>query len=173
MADEQRNSLDRLAELGIRPEDLVSQKADLKIDFLSLPPIWVPCPATFPEGEGAASWASESARWWWDNSGLKHRQRDVAFLAETFAGIHQIIYSPESGLPLHFAVLHLPAIIGPLPVMFGVWPTVGDPETQMKILTGTGHPELLRPAIAEEFRTERLGSGQKSLAYFAVYLVPR
>lgn len=156
---------EQLAELGLRPEDLASQDAALKIDFLSLPPIWLPCPPTFPAGEDVESWAWESAQAWWENSGLRHRHDDVTLLRETLAGIHQIIYAADSPLLFHTAVLHLPGRIAPLPIMFGVWPSVGDRDTQLNTLTGIGHPGLARPAIAEEFRTDRLGIGLKTLVY--------
>ncbi|MGE5131754.1 MAG: hypothetical protein ACM32E_02470 [Gemmatimonadota bacterium] len=159
------NSLEQLAALGLRPEDLISQQATITIDFLSLPPIWLACPAAFPAGGDVQSWALESAQLWWENSGLDHQDEDVALLTGTLAGIHGILYAADSPLLFHYALLHLPERIAPLPVMFGVWPAAGDRDAQLKTLTGVGHPGLLRPAIAEEFRTERLGSGIKVLAY--------
>lgn len=156
---------ERLSALGLVPADLMSQRATLAIDFLALPPIWLPCPAIFPAGEDLRSWASESAQVWWENSGLQYGDQDAGLLAETLAGIHGIIYAPDSPLLFHFAFLHLPERIAPLPVMAGVWPAQGDRDIQLNILTGVGHPGLVRPAIAEEFRTERLGSGLKTVAY--------
>jgi hypothetical protein len=156
---------DQLAALGLQPADLVSQHARLTIDFAALPAIWLPCPPTFPAGADVTTWASESAELWWENSGLEHGDPDVRLLAETLAGIHKIIYAPDSPLLFHFALLHLPERIAPLPVMFGVWPAVGDRDAQLRTLTGIGHPGLVKPAIEEEFRTDRLGSGLKTLAY--------
>ncbi|MBO0810054.1 MAG: hypothetical protein J2P32_17300 [Actinobacteria bacterium] len=156
---------DMLAALGVEPADVVSQRARLTIDFAVLPAIWLPCPPAFPAGADVTTWASESAELWWENSGLKHRRKDVTLLAETLAGIHGIIYAPDTPLFFHFALLHLPERISPLPVMFGVWPTVGDRDTQLNTLTGIGSPDLAKPPIVEEFRTGRLGSGLKVMAY--------
>lgn len=162
------SSREELAAHGVEATDLVSQHAELVIDFAALPAVWLPCPPVFRAGGDVTTWASESAEVWWENSGLKHDRKDVALLAETLAGIHGIIYAPDSPLLFHFALLHLPERISPLPVMFGVWPAVSDRDTQLKTLTGIGSAELAKPAIVEEFRTDRLGTGLKVMAYTRV-----
>jgi hypothetical protein len=125
--------------------------------------IWIPCPLVYPEGEDRGSWASLYAEEWWAISGRKHGSREVKALARTLVDIHKYAYAQ---LEMHDGFIHLPNLgLVPLLVSFGVWEAVGDRTTQLRVLAHVDDPEAMQPPLVEEFSTERLGPGIKTLAY--------
>jgi len=149
-----------------RPEaltwTLVSQKGWAEIDYDQLPRrTWIPCMPIFPEGENRESWAATCADVWW--SGHPHEEADVTQLAALLSAFHQDIYAAGH---CHMAVIHLPdPAILPLPVQLGVWAMHGEREQMLRTLAHAYEPEAVERPIVEDFTTEQLGTGLKSLHY--------
>lgn len=143
-------------------EGFVSQKGWIKVDFDK--EIWIPCPPVFPEGLDLESWAAGYARVWWESSGVKHGKQQIKALTQSLAYIHRSTYGT---LPCHLALIHLrdPRTV-PLLVCFGIWPAVGDRETQIQGLAGVAEPNAMEPPIVAEFPTDKLGRGLKVMSYF-------
>lgn len=152
----------------VRPEvaawGLASQKGWVNIDgdhLLRL--IWVPCPPFFEGGETRQSWAAESAQLWFQSSQSPYGREEVDHLGEMFAAIHEDVYAAGH---CHQAVIHLPdPRMVPLPVQIGVWAMQGNREQTLRSLAHADDAEAIDPPIAEEFTTERLGTGLKVLHY--------
>jgi hypothetical protein len=143
-------------------EGLISEKGWIKVDFDK--EIWIPCPPGFPEGMDRESWAAGYARIWWESSGLKHGERQIRALAEALSEIHLATYGH---LPCHLALIHLrsPRDV-PLLVCFGIWPAIGDRDTQIRAMSGADETRAMEPPIVEAFPTANLGDGLKALNYF-------
>jgi hypothetical protein len=139
----------------------MSSRGWISVDYLQQ--IWIPCPPVFPEGLDRDSWASLYAEEWWWNAGREHSEREVKSLARTLAGIHEYAYEH---LAMHRGFIHLPDLrVVPLLVCFGVWEAVGERAAQLRALTYADNPEAIQPPLVDEFATERLGSGLKTLSY--------
>jgi hypothetical protein len=125
--------------------------------------VWIPCPPVFPAGDNADSWSALFAEQWWAMSGRKHGRREVKAMARMLVEIREYAYSH---LEMHRGFIHLPDLaLTPLLVSFGIWEAVGDRETQLRILTHADDPEAVQPPLVEEFGTEQLGPGLKTLSY--------
>ncbi|HSZ43407.1 MAG TPA: hypothetical protein VK817_25875 [Trebonia sp.] len=125
--------------------------------------VWIPCLPVFPEGHDRASWAMLYAEQWWAMSGRKHGGRQVKSLAKTLAGIHEIAYP---GLEMQMGLIHLPDLSEvPLLVSLGIWAAAGDRMTQLRVLVHADDTDAMEPPEVEEFGTEQLGPGLKTLAY--------
>lgn len=145
----------------VPPENLISQKGWVKVGFNT--GIWIPCPPAFPAGMDRESWAAEYARAWWETSGKQHGKREVSLLARSLAAIHQNVYGV---LPCHLALIHLPdPRQPPLLVCLGIWPSLGERDSQLAALTHADEPAAMQPPIVTEFSTEDLGPGLKVLYY--------
>ena len=125
--------------------------------------IWIPCPPAFPAGMDTESWAAGYARTWWESSGKKHGKREVRLLAQNLAAIHANTYGV---LPCHLALIHLPdPRQPPLLVCFGIWPALGERDSQLRMLAHADEAGAMQPPIVTEFSTENLGPGLKVLYY--------
>jgi hypothetical protein len=139
----------------------ISRRGSISVDYA--PWIWIPCPPVFPEGFDLNSWAWLYAREWWANSGREHGEPELGLLAGTLAEIHDYAYAH---LPMHRGFIHFPDIrLPPLLVSFGVWEAVGEPTAQLRALVHADEPEAMEPPEVEQFATEWLGPGLKSLSY--------
>jgi hypothetical protein len=143
------------------PEYRMSQRGWMGVQYDQQ--IWIPCPPVFPDGFDLGSWASGYAEHWWQMSSREHGDREVKSLARVLAEMHEYAYAH---LEMHNGVIHLPDLgIVPLLVSFGVWEAVGDRTEQLRVLTHADDPGAMEPPLVDEFGTERLGRGIKTLSY--------
>lgn len=125
--------------------------------------MWIPCLPRFPEGYDRESWAAGCARLWWAASSLPHRDPDVEGLAARLSAIHRGTYGR---IPCHLAFVHLPdPRLRPLPVYLGIWKPEGDKDAQLRNLTRADDATTARPPITDEFTTQELGSGLRTLRH--------
>jgi hypothetical protein len=143
------------------PEYRISQRGWMSVQYAQN--VWIPCPLVFPEGFDRRSWASLYAEQWWEMSGEGHGGRQVKQLAKTLAEIHEYAYAH---LAIQNGLIHLPDLgLVPLLVSFGIWEAVGDRTVQLRTLTHADDPEAMEPPLVEEFSTDLLGPGIKTLSY--------
>lgn len=125
--------------------------------------IWIPCQPVFPDGFDRRSWAQLYAEEWWSRTSRPHGKREITALARTLAEMHDFAYRHFA---MHLGFLHLPNLqVTPLLVSFGIWEAVGDRTDQLRFLTRADDPELMQPPAVEDFSTEKMGPGFKTLAY--------
>jgi hypothetical protein len=125
--------------------------------------IWIPCLAIFPEGCDRESYAAQFAQLWWDASGLRYGPADLARLAAMISEIHQGIYGH---IPCHLAFIHLPdPRLMPLVLYVGIWESDGERDAQLRMLTHADDPGAVEPPIVDEFTTDRLGTGLRTMRY--------
>jgi len=138
-----------------------SKKGWVKIDYDRT--IWIPSLPIFPEGYDLESWSLEFAQAWWDISGLKYGPADVARLTEMLREIHKGTYGH---IPCHLAFVHLPdPRLMPLMLYAGIWELEGERDEQLRRLTRADDPEAVEPPIVDEFTTDKLGVGLRTLRY--------
>jgi hypothetical protein len=126
---------------------------------------WIPCLAAMPDGYDTARWAREFSAAWWALSGLPHAESDMARLEAQLAVIRDGTYGH---ILCHLAFIHLPdPRLNPLPVYLAILGAEGERDTQLRTLTMVNDPAAVRPAIVEEFRTDRLGPGLRVMRYCA------
>lgn len=141
--------------------DLISKKGWIKLDYDKT--IWIPLPPGFRPDATREEWADGFAQLWWNASGRKHGKRDVKNFAKMLDTIQRTIYSEQ---PCHTALLHMPDVDwSPLPVCFGIWQALGEPEEQLLELVHATEPVAIEKPIVEEFQTENLGRGLKTIYY--------
>jgi hypothetical protein len=144
-----------------QPEYRMSARGWMSVEYAQN--IWIPCPLVFPDGYDRGSWASLYAEEWLARFGGKHGSREVKALVRTLVDIHKYAYAH---LEMHDGFIHLPNLgLVPLLVSFGVWEAVGDRTTQLRVLAHADDPEAIEPPLVDEFGTDRLGPGLKTLAY--------
>jgi hypothetical protein len=125
--------------------------------------LWIPCLPAFPEGYDCGRWASEFAQGWWDNSGQQYGPQDVERLTALLAEIHEGTFGH---IPCHLAFIHLPdPRLMPLPIFVGIWESRGERDAQLRMLASADDPEAVELPIVEEFATDRLGVGLRTLRY--------
>ncbi len=141
---------------------LASRKGSVDVDRDVLETLrWVPCMPEFPEGEDRRSWAAQTATLWWAASGLKHGKRELDALAAMLSAIHKDVYAAGHS---HMAFIHLPdPRLLPLPVQLGIWAMLGEHDETLRLLVNADDPEAIEPPDVEEFTTERLGTGLRSV----------
>jgi hypothetical protein len=141
--------------------ELTSKKGWVSIDYDER--TWIPCPPVFRPGVDRESYAAGVARLWWEESGITHKPADVARLAAMLSGIHEGIWGK---IPCHYAFIHLPdPRLMPLVVYVGIWEAVGDKNEQLRMLCHADDPEAVERPVAEEFATDRLGTGLRVIRY--------
>lgn len=128
--------------------------------------VWVPCPPAFPPGYDRDSWAQACAEAFWKRPGLSYTDMDIALLAAKLAEIHRDTYGH---IPCHLAFIHLPdPRLTPLPVYVATWKAEGDRDEQLRAMTHASDPAAVRAPIVDEFRTEKLGTGLRTLLHLPV-----
>lgn len=141
---------------------LTSQRGWAQVDYERTK--WIPCLAAFPAGYDRDRWAREFAAAWWSMSGLPHAENDLQRLAAQLASIHENTYGH---IPCHLAFVHLPDPRQvPLPVHLGIWAARNDRDSQLRMLTNADDPNVVRPPIIDEFRTDKLGEGLRVTRFF-------
>ena len=132
-------------------------------------PVWIPCPAGFPAGDDQDSWARKYAAQWWAKSGADYGDIQVEGLAKILAEVRELAYRPGK---CQLAVIHLPPaqleprrVLQPLPVDMGVWQSHGERDARLRVLTNADDPGAVEKPIVEEFGSEGLGTGLKTLRY--------
>jgi hypothetical protein len=142
--------------------DLTSETGWAKADYDRRK--WIPCLAAMPDGYDTARWAREFSAAWWGLSGLPHGENDLARLEAQLAVIRDSSYGH---ILCHLVFIHLPdPRMLPLPVYLAILQASGEREAQLRTLTMVNDPAAVRPAIVEEFRTDRLGSGLRVMRYW-------
>jgi hypothetical protein len=125
--------------------------------------LWIPCLPAFPEGYDRDRWASEFAQGWWDNSGLQYGPQDAERLTSLLCEIHKGTYGH---IPCHLAFIHLPdPRLMPLPIFLAIWESRGERNAQLRMLANTDDPGAVERPIVEEFATDELGAGLRSMRY--------
>jgi hypothetical protein len=141
--------------------DLISTTGWAKVDYDRR--LWIPCLAYMPDDYDTARWAREFSAAWWSMSGLPHTENDMARLEAQLAEIRDSTYGH---ILCNLAFIHLPdPRLDPLPVFLAILQARGERDTQLRSLTLVEDPSAVRPAIVEEFRTDRLGSGLRVMRY--------
>jgi hypothetical protein len=140
-------------------DDLTSKKGWTKISYDKN--IWIPCPNRFPPSLTRQEWSRGFAEGWWNAVPGRHSERQVKALEQTLLYLHDNIYGYQ---PCHVVLIHLPdARMTALPVCLGIWQPLGDRDDQLRRLVHADDPAAVEPPIVEEVRTERLGTGLRSL----------
>jgi hypothetical protein len=127
--------------------------------------IWIPIPPGFPQSSGLdiESYASGVAQEWWQNSGLRHTTVDTARLTALLQAVHEGTYGH---IPCHLVWVHLPdPRLMPLVIYLGIFRKAGDRDEQLRALTHADDRDAVEPPIVEEFTTDKLGTGLKTLRY--------
>lgn len=138
-----------------------SKKGWVKADYDRS--IWIPCPPAFRADMTREEWASGFARLWWDASGLKYGKRQVEGLRDALVYLHESIYGHQ---PCHLVLIHLPDVrLAPLPVCFGIWESVGDRDSQLRMLVHADDPAAVEPPMVEDIQVRSLGVGLRCLYY--------
>ncbi|MGH3166371.1 MAG: hypothetical protein ACRDN0_10820 [Trebonia sp.] len=141
--------------------ELTSKKGWASIDYDDR--IWIPCPAVFRPGVDREAYAAGVARIWWEQSGIRHTPADVGRLAEMLSGIHLGIYGK---IPCHYALIHLPDPRQmPLMLYVGIWESLGDKDEHLRMLCHADDSGAVERPVAEEFATQRLGTGLRVIRY--------
>jgi hypothetical protein len=139
--------------------DLISAKGWIKLDYDKT--IWIPPPSGFRPDMTRDEWAYGFGQLWWEASGRKHGKREVKNFAKGLIEAQEIIYSEQ---PCHLALLHMPDVgYSPLAVCIGIWQALGEPAEQLRELVHAEEPVAIEKPVVEEFWTENLGHGLKSI----------
>jgi hypothetical protein len=118
--------------------------------------IWIPAPPTFPLGMDREAWAAGYADAFWEMSGLRYGQREIALLREDLELIHKDLFADPQ---CHMAYIHLPdPRLLPLAVGVGVWPAAGCRDERLRLWTHADDPDAVS---VRAFPTTALGSGLK------------
>jgi hypothetical protein len=140
-------------------DDLTSKRGWTKIGYDKN--IWIPCPNQFPPSMPRQEWSRGFAEAWWNAVPGRHGERQVKELENALLFLHDNVYGYQ---PCHVVLIHLPdARMTPLPVCFGIWQSIGDRDSQLRTLVHADDPAAMEPPVVEEVRTERLGTGLRSL----------
>jgi hypothetical protein len=138
-------------------------------EFDTVRPVWIPCPAVFRAGESQESWARMYSAKWWADSKVRATEAQLDGLAKMLADVRELTYRPRQD---HVAVIHLPPaqlnplrVLQPQPVGVGVWQLNGERDARLRLLTSADDPDVIEPPIVEEYPTEALGTGLKTLRY--------
>ncbi len=100
---------------------------------------------------------------WWEMSGLKFLRPHVDTLAAMLREIHARSYGH---MPCNFIFIHLPdPRLIPLPVNYRIFRMDGEPEQTLRMLIHADDADAVEPPIIDEFTTDRLGRGLRTLRY--------
>ncbi|OON75414.1 hypothetical protein [Streptomyces tsukubensis] len=113
--------------------------------------------------KGPKDWARHMSDACWDDSDLDPSRKDRKALAETLRQCAERFPQSYPGFDLY---LHLPdPRFMPLPVYVASVEADGDREETLRALVTTDDADLVEDPIVEEFTTDLLGTGMRSLRY--------
>jgi hypothetical protein len=96
---------------------------------------------------------------------MDHDDRHVTGLAKILSDLRVLTYRPGT---CHAALIHLPghaAVLQPLAVAVGVWELQGERDARLRRLVCADDTQVIEPPVVEEFWTEALGGGLRSVRY--------
>ncbi|MEJ1200776.1 MULTISPECIES: hypothetical protein [unclassified Streptomyces] len=126
--------------------------------WMKLPDAWETTP-----WKGPKQWARHMSEAWWGDSGLEPTRKDLKALAATLQACAEQFPGSHPGFDVY---LHLPdPRLMPLPVYVAAVEADGDREETLRALVTTEDPHLVEKPIVEDFTTELLGTGLRSLRY--------
>ncbi|WFB87462.1 MULTISPECIES: hypothetical protein [Streptomyces] len=126
--------------------------------WMRIPDAWEGTP-----WKGPKKWGRYMSEAWWGDSDLEPTRKDLKGLAATLEECAQRFPQSHPGLDVY---LHLPdPRVMPLPVYVGAFEADGDREETLRELVTTDDPDLVEKPVVEDFTTELLGTGLRSLRY--------
>ncbi|MEU7584642.1 hypothetical protein AB0B50_44530 [Streptomyces sp. NPDC041068] len=132
---------------------------DYDIDtWMQIPNSWEGTP-----WKGPKEWGRYMSEAWWGDSGLEPTRKDLKGLAATLRVCAEQLPRAQPGFDVY---LQLPdPRFMPLPVYVASIEADGDREETLRELVTTDDPGLVEKPIVEDFTTEALGTGLRSLRY--------
>jgi hypothetical protein len=137
----------------------------IEVDFD--PAVWVEMPSewtddTWPDYR---DWAWEAAKAVWADSGQAPGEYGIDQLALAFV----MLAEREDKALSSLTYLHVPSPTDiPLPVGLKVFERAGEREAALRVMANADDPEAVEPPIVEEFATESLGTGLRTLRYLTL-----
>ncbi|WP_328770956.1 hypothetical protein [Streptomyces sp. NBC_00286] len=127
--------------------------------------LWMRIPDSW-EGtpwKGPKEWGRYMSEAWWGDSEFEPSRKDLKGLATTLQACAERFPGSHPGFDVY---LHLPdPRLMPLPVYVASVEADGDREETLRELVTTDDPDLVERPIVEDFTTEALGTGLRSLRY--------
>ena len=126
--------------------------------------VWLLLPREIPEDlwPDDLSWALDHAQAVWNDSGQRHRRRDVKNLTKLL--LHHRAFMAERAWA-HVAYLHLPdPLMEPLVVSVSAWRAQGPRDEALRFYTCADLPGVDGPPEVAEFTTDGLGAGLRALS---------
>lgn len=113
--------------------------------------------------KGPKAWGRAMADAWWGDTDLEPTRKDVKALAETLRAGAERYPATHPGFDVYLFLPDPRAM--PLPVFVASVEAEGDREETLRALVTTEDPDLVEKPLVEDFRTELLGAGLRSLRY--------
>ncbi|MEU5771704.1 hypothetical protein ABZ819_00165 [Streptomyces venezuelae] len=127
--------------------------------------LWMEIPNSW-EGtpwKGPKEWGRDLSAAWWGDSGLEPSRKDLKILAATLRSCAERFPLSHPGFDVY---LHLPdPRLMPLPVYVASIEAEGDRDESLRALVTTDDPDLVEKPIVEDFTSDLLGTGLRSLRY--------
>ncbi|MFC5749739.1 hypothetical protein [Actinomadura rugatobispora] len=126
--------------------------------------VWLLLPREIPPDlwPDDLSWAMDQAQAVWDDSGLRHRRRDVKNLVTLLLNYRSFMAGRAWS---HMAYLHMPdPRMEPLAASVSVWRAQGERDDALRFYTGADLPGTDGPPEVAEFPTEHLGAGLRAMS---------
>ncbi|MFY1678248.1 hypothetical protein [Streptomyces sp. WMMC905] len=127
--------------------------------------LWMKIPTAW-EGtpwKGSKQWAQYMAEAWWGDSDFRPSRKDLKGLVATLRECAERLPATHPGFDVY---LHLPdPRFMPLPVYVAAIEADGDRDRTLKGWVSGHDADLVEQPVVEDFGTEMLGSGLKSLRY--------
>ncbi|MGY0067927.1 hypothetical protein ACWZEH_14070 [Streptomyces sp. QTS137] len=127
--------------------------------------LWMKIPDAWEETpwKGPKQWGRYMAEAWWGDSDLEPSRKDLRGLAATLQACAEQFPRSHPGFDVY---LHLPdPRFMPLPVHVAAVEADGDRQETLRALVTTDDQDLVEKPVVEDFTTELLGTGMRSLRY--------
>jgi hypothetical protein len=134
--------------------------------------VWLLLPREIPADlwPDDLSWAMDQAQAVWDDSGLRHRRRDVKNLVTVLLNYRAFMAGRAWS---HLAYLHLPdPRVEPLAASVSLWRAQGERDEALRFYTGADLPGTDGPPEVLEFPTDHLGAGLRAISRPATLRAP-
>ncbi|ATL29687.1 hypothetical protein [Streptomyces formicae] len=126
--------------------------------WMQIPNSWAGTP-----WKGPKEWGRYMSDAWWGDTDLEPTRKDVKGLAATLRACAERFPASHPGFDVY---LHLPdPRVMPLPVYVASVEADGEREETLRALVTTDDAALVEKPIVEDFTTEALGTGLRSLRY--------